>query len=346
MATDYLVVMVTVADAEAGVALGKALVAEGLAGCVQVIPGGTAIYRWQGQLRTDYQVQLFIKTPRAAWEALQARILELHGDEVPEILALPVLDGLPSYLQWLDESEQGEETAVGWQDYGLLYPGDEHTVSGTLKVLRGVESPQLGNRRDLVVYLPPSYGEGDRRYPVIYMHDGQNLFDAATSNAGEWQVDETLETLSTEGIEAIVVGVPNMGEKRAYEYVSFPSSWLAEVGGDLYTAFLAETVKPLIDRDFRTLPEREATGVMGSSLGGLISLYAIFRRPDVFGMAGVVSLAIGQVSRRHYPLREEVAVSGRHDLPRRGDGRKAERGERSPGTGLRQAVCHRGAADA
>ncbi len=99
----YLAVLVTVSDAKTGTDLGRALVEERLAGCVQVIPGGTAIYRWQGVLYTDPQAQLIIKTTRAAWPALQARIVELHGDEVPEILALPVVDGLPAFLRWMDE---------------------------------------------------------------------------------------------------------------------------------------------------------------------------------------------------------------------------------------------------
>jgi periplasmic divalent cation tolerance protein len=100
---EYLVVLVSVSDAKAGVALGRALVEERLAGCVQVIPGGTAIYRWQGVLYTDPQAQLIIKTRRPAWPALQARILELHSDETPEIIALPITDGLPAYLRWMDE---------------------------------------------------------------------------------------------------------------------------------------------------------------------------------------------------------------------------------------------------
>jgi periplasmic divalent cation tolerance protein len=101
---DYLAVLVSLSDAKAGVALGRALVEERLAGCVQVIPGGTAIYRWQGVIYTDPQAQLIIKTTRAAWPALQARIAELHGDEVPEILALPVADGLPAYMRWMDDA--------------------------------------------------------------------------------------------------------------------------------------------------------------------------------------------------------------------------------------------------
>ena len=101
--SEYLVVLVSITDPKAGTSLGRALVEERLAGCVQVIPGGTAIYRWRGRIYTDPQTQLIIKTKSSAWAALQARILELHSDETPEILALPVSEGLPSYLSWMDE---------------------------------------------------------------------------------------------------------------------------------------------------------------------------------------------------------------------------------------------------
>jgi periplasmic divalent cation tolerance protein len=103
MNADYLVVLVTVADEAAGRALGRTLVEEELAACVQVLPGGRAIYRWQGTLYDDPQTQLIIKTRGAAWPTLRARIVALHADEVPEILALPVVDALPAYLSWLDE---------------------------------------------------------------------------------------------------------------------------------------------------------------------------------------------------------------------------------------------------
>jgi predicted alpha/beta superfamily hydrolase len=179
---------------------------------------------------------------------------------------------------------------VEWQDYAS--EEGEHTVVGVLKVLKDFESPQLGNRRDILVYLPPSYDEGDGRYPVLYLHDGQNLFDAATSFAGEWRVDETMEELSRDGLEAIVVGIPNMGESRLDEYSPFNSSRMGGGLGDQYLAFIAQTLKPLIDRDFRTRPGREHTGIMGSSLGGLISLYAFFQYPDLFGFAGAMSPAL------------------------------------------------------
>jgi len=176
-----------------------------------------------------------------------------------------------------------------WHNY--VADRTTHTVVGDLKVADNIYSPQLHNRRRLFVYLPPSYTvEADRRYPVVYMQDGQNLFDESLSYAGEWQVDETMEALSRAGIEAIVVGIPNMETRRIDEYSPFKDHRSHKGGrGDWYVAFMANTVKPLIDRDFRTMPAREHTGVLGSSMGGVISLYAFFSRSDVFGFGGVMS---------------------------------------------------------
>ncbi len=183
---------------------------------------------------------------------------------------------------------------------------------GTVKVLRDCWSPQLGNRRDLLVYLPRTYTAGQQRYPVLYMHDGQNLFDAATSYAGEWCVDETLEELAGQGIEAIVVGIPNIGARRYQEYIPFSSPDLPDAEGDLYVAFIADTVKPLIDRSFRTQPDREHTGIMGSSLGGLISLYAFFKRPEIFGLVGAVSPSLRWGNKGIFRFVEDAAfVPGR-----------------------------------
>src|SRR5689334_23384391 len=111
--------------------------------------------------------------------------------------------------------------AAAWHSYLDGKDAAKHTVSGTVMVLDSVYSPQLDNHRDILVYLPRTYQSSTQRYPVLYMHDGQNLFDAATSYAGEWHVDETLEALSDEGIEAIVVGVPNMGVERIHELSPF-----------------------------------------------------------------------------------------------------------------------------
>lgn len=176
-----------------------------------------------------------------------------------------------------------------WRDYRETINTDHHTVVGTLKVWPGLWSPQRRNKRDILVCLPPSYGQSKERYPVLYMHDGQNLFDTTTSFAGEWQVDETMQILSLRGYEAIVVGLPNLGKHRLAEYSPFKDPRYGGGKGDSYLAFIIETVKPLIDRDFLTRPDRQNTGIIGSSMGGLISLYAFFRYPEVFGWVGALS---------------------------------------------------------
>jgi predicted alpha/beta superfamily hydrolase len=163
---------------------------------------------------------------------------------------------------------------------------------GTLEVIPRVYSPQLGNVRDVLVYLPASYAKSDRPFPVIYMHDGQNLFDPATSFAGEWGVDIALAKAPRSGRRAIIVGIPNSGIDRIQEYSPFTDERVGGGEGDAYLDFLLETVKPLIDERYRTMPERDQTGIAGSSLGGLVSLYGFFRDPQPFGFAGVLSPAL------------------------------------------------------
>ena len=179
---------------------------------------------------------------------------------------------------------------------------------GALAVLRDVHSPELHNHRDVWVYLPPSYMAPETRgvrWPVLYMHDGQNLFDPDIAFSGAWRVDLAMQTAARVGYECIVVGVANMGGARLDEY----SAWFDEsVGGggaaDLYVDFLLHTLKPMIDAQFRTRPEREATGILGSSMGGLASLYAFFREPHAFGFCGVMSPAIWYARKAVLPFVE------------------------------------------
>jgi predicted alpha/beta superfamily hydrolase len=183
-------------------------------------------------------------------------------------------------------------TDDNWVDYET--DGDDllGALKGRLKVLRNVGGPRSGRRRDLLALLPTSYPDGQARYPVLYMHDGQNLFDPATSYAGAWRVGRALDTIRQDGMEAIVVGVPNAGEQRIEEYSPFRDARIGGGGGDDYLEWLGGTVKPLVDGMFRTRPEPGATCVAGSSMGGLISLYALFRYPEVFGVAGAMSPAL------------------------------------------------------
>jgi predicted alpha/beta superfamily hydrolase len=171
-------------------------------------------------------------------------------------------------------------------------------IVGDFRILPAVHSPQLGNQRDLLIYLPPGHDTSNARYPVLYMHDGQNLFDPETAFAGQdWHVDETMETLSAEGLPAIVVGLPHMGPDRLIEYNPFPHR---NGRGEDYLNFIVDTVKPLIDATFHTQPHREATGLVGSSMGGLISLYGFFRHPTVFGLVGALSPAFWYAGRQLY----------------------------------------------
>jgi len=191
----------------------------------------------------------------------------------------------------------GDETVVveveNWRDYS----GERelYTVVGDIRIHENFASSALGNSRTVLVYLPPGYeAEPELRYPVLYMHDGQNLFDAGTSFIGvEWSVDETLERMIPAGqVEPlIVVGVYNTGD-RAYEYTPTEDSGRGEGGGAAkYADFLVNEVKPFIDAEYRTKPEREHTGIMGSSLGGIVSLYTAWSYPSTFSRVGAMSTA-------------------------------------------------------
>jgi len=176
-----------------------------------------------------------------------------------------------------------------------VYPGDEHTVAGDVRVLRGVGNAAVA-ARDVLVYLPPSYATATwRRYPVLYLQDGQNVFDAATSYAGEWGADETAGMLAGRGLEAILVAIPNAGKDRADEYSPFPlrpPSSRRNTQADAYLDYLLTVVKPAVDTSFRTDSTREGSGIAGSSLGGLIALYACLERPTAFGFCAALSPAL------------------------------------------------------
>ena len=177
---------------------------------------------------------------------------------------------------------------MSWKPWNLAKP---HTVVGNVQIYENLYSPQLDNERHIYACLPPSYDDNRTTYPVVYMHDGQNLFDDATSFAGEWQVDETVLALSREDLEFIVIGISNGGADRLAEYSPHLHPQYGGGNADNYLSFIVNTVKPLVDKSFRTKQKPENTVIMGSSLGGLISLYAFFRYPDVFGRAGVMSPA-------------------------------------------------------
>ncbi|MFA5297175.1 MAG: alpha/beta hydrolase-fold protein [Lutibacter sp.] len=151
--------------------------------------------------------------------------------------------------------------------------------------------PNLNNiSHKIWVYLPPNYHKSSKKYPVIYMHDAQNLFDAATSFVGEWEVDETLNRLFQKtGKGFIVVGIENAGEERINEYTPWENEKYGGGKGAIYMDFIVNTLKPYIDANYRTKTKQKHTGLIGSSLGGLISYYGGLQYPNTFGKIGALS---------------------------------------------------------
>lgn len=199
---------------------------------------------------------------------------------------------------------------TGWKTYEDVH-GTGHSVVGRVLVWPRLKSAQLDDEREILAYLPPSLAQtwkdgaeqapDARRYPVLYFNDGQNVFDEKTAYVGlDWKADEALEALAKDGIEAIAVAISNGQDKRMDEYNPWrervewkvlPNWAKREMGGkgDAYLDFVIDTVKPLIDSSFPTLDVPAATGIVGSSMGGLISMYALATRGDTFGLAGVMS---------------------------------------------------------
>lgn len=171
---------------------------------------------------------------------------------------------------------------------------DELDNNPRMRKLRSFRSAYLRDDRDVWIWLPPVYGtEPDRRFPVLYLHDGQNLFDGRTAyiEGRTWRAHSTADRLTREGLAepVILVGIANTGVRRMAEYT--PSRDLRFAGGEgpLYARLLVDELKPLIDESFRTLPDPANTGLAGSSLGGLISLAIGLDYPHVFGKLGVLS---------------------------------------------------------
>ncbi|MCX7971419.1 MAG: alpha/beta hydrolase-fold protein [Negativicutes bacterium] len=175
---------------------------------------------------------------------------------------------------------------------GGQHPGKKVKVSqnldGTL-IVSGLVMPELGRRRSIRIYLPSDYYRlPQKRYPVLYMHDGQNVFSDAAADLGSgWHVNETIERLMALGKTrgCIVVGIENGRELRDSEYNPTEE-------GDAYGEFIVNTLKPLVDCKLRTIPYRRATAIAGSSAGGVIALYVGLKYQDVFSMIGAFSPAI------------------------------------------------------
>lgn len=218
------------------------------------------------------------------------------------------------------EVDWSQETAV---DSGSV-AGDVKAITGQVVYERAIKSEFVAPR-DVEIWLPPSYETSpEKRYPVIYMHDGQNVFDPAASkySGWDWGVDEAMTALIESGDirEAIIVAPHSIDQWRNADYfpqkagemharafqAAMPEFNVNALRGDRYLKFLTSELKPFIDANYRTLPEKENTSIMGSSMGGLISLYAISEYPDIYGGAANVST--------HFPLAEGKLVDYFQDV--------------------------------
>ena len=248
---------------------------------------GAAEYRLTPGSRGEYAITLpaavrgaiEFKFTLGSWDAVEQ---DSAGRDIPNRTFTVPAGGAASY----------SATVARWRD-GSPRPLLPTSATKSVSVLTDTFAiPQLGRTRRVWLYLPPGYTASQRRYPVLYMHDGQNVFDQRTSFAGEWGVDETLDSLNALGDSGvIVVAVDNGGTRRFDEYSPWTNAKYGGGQGDAYVDFLVQTLKPYVDQHYRTLPDRLHTGIAGSSMGGLISLYAALKYPDVFGRVGVFSPA-------------------------------------------------------
>ncbi len=196
------------------------------------------------------------------------------------------------------EEEIKEQFSVNSQDSEIIWEkarnlhidkaGDSTAGKNVHIVDTAFYMPQLNRYRRIWIYLPPSYSKTRKKFPVLYMQDGQNVFDNATSFSGEWGVDEALDTLSPSFGEMIVVAIDNGGVHRMSEYSPFDNEH-AKAEGDAYLEFIVEILQPYINKNFRTKKCWKHNFIAGSSMGALISYYALLKYPKKFGGAGIFS---------------------------------------------------------
>ncbi len=212
------------------------------------------------------------KFTRGSWASVEG---SASGGYIPNRKA-SVKSGDTLYLQ-----------IAGWENN----TGGQSTAAWNVSVLTdSFYMPQLKRFRRIWVYLPPDYDSSHRSYPVLYMHDGQNLFDRMSSFLEEWKVDERLNNLFANGDPGIiVVGIDNGGSRRLDEYSPWKNKQYGGGEGEAYMDFIVNTLRPRIDSLYRSQKGPQNTGIMGSSMGGLISLYGGLSYPDVFGRIGVFS---------------------------------------------------------
>lgn len=201
-------------------------------------------------------------------------------------------EDIPNRVIQLNEDATVNCKVEGWKDDFPDKPKPNTATAQVSIVDTAFAIPQLGRTRRIWIYLPKGYATSKKKYPVLYMHDGQNLFNEQTATFGEWGIDEALDSLQPRtGKEAIVVGIDNGVKARINEYSPYDNQKFGKGEGSQYVDFIVSTLKPFIDNTFRTLKDSNNTFIAGSSLGASISLYALAKYPNIFAGAGIFSPA-------------------------------------------------------
>lgn len=230
------------------------------------------------------------KFTRGSWETveLDAELADIPNRTLPSIPAADIREGERPVIRltveaWADQRSPAPG-AGGADPYRIL------DVTGNVRrvQVRGGAGAMAGGVRDALVWLPPGYDDpanAGRRYPVLYLLDGQNVFEQAPGTPAEWGADETAQRLVKAGtIEPLViVAIPHAGSGRVSEYLPVPAVEGVEPRAEEFVAFLEAEVLPRVERAFRVRTDREGRAIGGSSLGAVASLYAAIRRPELFG---------------------------------------------------------------
>lgn len=210
------------------------------------------------------------KFTRGSWERVET---QLDGSFLPN-RTLTIQNGSSLNIQ-IDNWED----MLGWHS----------AVGNTFLLKSDFNIPQLNTTRRIWIYFPQDYFTSTNTYPVLYMQDGQNIFDDVYAAFGEWDVDGELEIRQNQGGNAAIVVAIDNSINRLEEYSPWINQSYGGGDGEAYTDFIVQNLKPFIDSNFRTKSDRMNTGIMGSSMGGLISFYAAMQHQDVFGKAGIFS---------------------------------------------------------
>ena len=244
----------------------------------------TGRYRLEISSVTSLPEKLEYKYTRGDWKNVE---LDEYGNEIKNRVATV---------------DQGivRNRVLRWKQDGLTYNPDFLPVIEVIS--ENFEIPQLIKTRRIAALLPHDYHQTDRRYPVLYLQDGQNLFDDYAP-FGNWGIDKKLAVMAERGMEdVIIIAIDHAEKDRIAEFTPSMHTKLGKGDGKKYIRFLADTLKPYVDKHFRTLPERAHTGIGGSSMGGLITIYAGFMYPEVYGKLMVFSPSLWVAPNIHFQL--------------------------------------------